>query len=158
MNKQRLLWTLIAANILFAFASVGAEGFFGWTLPPELATYRHTRFAELPWSSVGSMFHFIVLAATTLVAFAAWIALASSWRYARGLYLVSMAMSVFLVLVSGPVVTTSISAVFGTLDGLVSGAIIGLVYFSELARQFDRAPAPSTAAHPSMRLPAEGSV
>ena len=145
MNKQRLLWTLIAADVLLAFASAGAEGFFGWTLPPELAAYRHTS-EEFPWASVGGMSHFIVLAGTTLCAFAAWIALASSWRYARGLYLVSMGMSVFLVLISGPVVTTSIGAMFSTLNGVVSGAIIGLVYFSDLARRFERAPVPATAA------------
>ena len=33
MNKSRLLWILVAANVLFAFGSVGAEAFFGWTLP-----------------------------------------------------------------------------------------------------------------------------
>jgi len=82
-----------------------------------------------------------VLAALTLCAFAAWIGLLSSWRFARRLYLACMAMSVFLALISGPVVVTSIGAAFRLMDGLVSGAVLGLVYFSDLARRFETAPA-----------------
>ena len=146
MNHQRLLWILVAVNILLAFASVGAEGFFGWTLPATLAAYDHARFTEFPMSSPGGTFRFVVLAALTLCAFAAWIGLLSSWRLARRLYLLCMAMSVFLVLISGPVVTTSIGAAFRMLDGLVSGAVLGLVYFSDLARRFERGSAERTAA------------
>lgn len=153
MNKQRLLWTLIAADVLLAFASVGVEGFFGWTLPPELAAYRHSS-SELPWSSVGGLFQFVVLAGTTLCAFAAWVALASSWRYARGLYLASIAMSTFFLLISGPLVTTPIGAVLRTLNGVASGAILGLVYFSDLARRFERAPVAGNVAHASRHLTA----
>lgn len=146
MKHQRLLWILVAANILLAFASAGAEGFFGWTLPPTLAAYGHARFAEFPWSNPSSTFHFVVLAVLTLCAFAAWIGLLISWRFARRLYLVSMAMSVFLVLISGPVVMTSIGAAFQMMDGLVSGAVLGLVYFSDLARRFEGGPAERKAA------------
>lgn len=146
MNHQRLLWILVATNVLLAFASVGAEGFFGWTLPSTLAAYRHARFAELPFSDPSGMFHFVVLAALTLCAFAAWTGLLSSWRFARRLYLVCSAMSVFLVLISGPVVMTSIGAAFRMANGLVSGALLGLVYFSDLARRFEGGPAERAAA------------
>lgn len=156
MNRQRLLWTLVVANILLAFASVGAEGFFGWTLPPELAAFNHARFTESPLSGLGSAFHFVVLAVLTLCAFTAWIGLLSSWRFARRLYLFCMALSVFLVLISGPTATTSIGAAFRMLDGLVSGALLGLVYFSDLARKFEYRPAGHTeeAGMPLRRGPA----
>jgi hypothetical protein len=146
MNHQRLLWILVAANILLSFASAGAEGFFGWTLPSTLAAYSHARFAQLPWSSPSNTFHFVVLAVLTLCSFAAWIGLLSSWRFARRLYLLCMAMSVFLTLISGPVVMTSIGAAFQMMDGVVSGAVLGLVYFSDLKRRFEGGPAERTAA------------
>ncbi len=137
MNHQRLLWILVTVNIFLAFASVGAEGFFGWTLPPTLAAYSQTRFAEFPWSSPVSALRYVVLVVLTLSSLAAWTGLLASWRFARRLYLVCAAMSVFLALISGPVVTTSIGAAFRMADGLVSGAVLGLVYFTDLARRFE---------------------
>ncbi len=145
MNRQRQLWILVAANILLAFASAGAEGFFGWTLPPELAAYRHPVFQEFGGMSLGSVLHFVLLAVLTLSAFAAWIGLLASWRHARRLYLACMVMSVVLDLTSGPVVLTSVGAAFRMLDGVVSGVVLGLVYFTDLARRFERAPAARTA-------------
>ena len=146
MNRQRLLWILVAANILVAFSSVSVEGFFGWTMPAALEAYRHARFVESPFSSPGDAFRFAMLATTTLCAFASWIGLLCSWKFARRLYLVSMAMSVFLLLISGPLVVTPIGAALRMVDGLLSGAVLGLIYFSDLARQFERGPAVRTAA------------
>jgi hypothetical protein len=137
MDRQRLLWILVVANILLAFASVGAEGFFGWTLPPALAAYDHARFVRSPLSNPGITFQCVVLAALTLCAFAAWIGLLNFWRLGRRLYLVCMALSVFLALISGPMVVTSVGAAFRLMDGLVSGAVLALVYFSDLARRFE---------------------
>ena len=144
MNKSRLLMILVVADIAFAFASAGAEGFFGWTLPPALADYARLRFSRFP--GPGEVLHLGLLATTVLTAFAAWIGLLSSWRYARGLYLFSCATWLLEILVSGPSVRTSVGATFGALNGLVGGAIIGLVYFSDLARRFERAPAEQAAA------------
>lgn len=146
MDRQRLLSILVAANVLLAFGSVGAEGFFGWTLPPALAAYDHARFVEPPWANPGAAFHFVLLATLTLCAFAAWIGLVMSWRFARRLYLMCMAMSVFLALISGPVVVTSIGAAFRLMDGLVSGAVLALIYFSDLAHRFEDDPVERTAA------------
>jgi hypothetical protein len=36
-------------------------------------------------------------------------------------------------------VTTSVGAMFRVMNGLVGGVILGLVYFSDLARRFERA-------------------
>ena len=132
MDKSRLLWILVAADVLLAFGSVGAEAFFGWTLPPALSEFKRAEGR----GTVG----LILLAITTVSAFAAWIGLASFWRSARGLYLFACACFLTELLFSGPRVMPSVAAVFSTLNGLISGAIIGLVYFSDLRRRFERAP------------------
>ena len=137
MNKSRLLLTLVAANVLFAFASVGAEGFFGWTLPPALAQYEHARFSM---SNPADLLRIPLLAVISLLAFASWIGLVSFWRHARGFYLLSWASWILFTLFAGAQVRTSVGSVFAELDALVAGAIIGLVYFSDLARRFERAP------------------
>ena len=140
MNKSRLLLTLVVANVLFAFASVGAEGFFGWTLPPALAEYERARFASFSIANPADVLRLFMIAVCSLLAFAAWIGLASFWRHGRRLYLVSWAVWLLYVLVSGDRVRTSVGSVFGTLDALVAGVIVGLVYFSDLARRFERTP------------------
>ena len=140
MNKSRLLGALVAANVLLAFASVGAEAFFGWTLPPSLAEYNHTRFTGFSISGAGDVIQLLLLATTVLCAFAAWIGLVSYWRFARRLYLVSWATWILLILLSGPSVKPSVAAMFGEMSAMVGGVILGLVYFSDLARRFERAP------------------
>ena len=131
---------LVAADVLLAFASVGAEAFFGWTLPPSLAEYTHTRFTGFTISSAGGVIQLFLLATTVLLAFGAWIGLVSYWRFARGLYLVSWATWILLILLSGPRVRTSVGTMFSEMNALVGGVILGLVYFSDLARRFERAP------------------
>jgi hypothetical protein len=138
MNKSRLLWVLVAANVLLAFASAGAEGFFGWTLPPPLAEYSRTRFSAFSIWHPGDLFHLALLATTVCFAFAAWIGLVTFWRYARRLYVVSCFFSMLLVLLSGPHVQTSVGAMFNEMSALVGGVIVGLIYFSDLARRFER--------------------
>src|SRR5689334_6295087 len=80
MNKRHLLWILVAVQVLLTFASVGAEGFFGWTLPPTLSEYSHSRFAASPLSSPASVFRLLVLLTTSCFAFAGWIGLVIFWR------------------------------------------------------------------------------
>lgn len=132
MDKSRLLWLLIAADILLAFGSAGAEAFFGWTLPSALSDHRDSQ-------GVGAL-RILLLGITTASAFTAWIGLACFWRMAREIYLFAAACGVALALFSGPQVSTSVAAAFTLLNGLASGAILGLVYFSDLARRFERNP------------------
>jgi len=141
MNKTHLLWILVAAQILLTFASVGAEGFFGWTLPPVLAEYSHSRFTTSPFSNPGSVLRLFLLVTTSLAAFAAWIGLVFVWRGARRLYIFSWVMGTLLTLSSGARVDTSMGAAFAELSALVGGVIFGLIYFSDLARRFERSPA-----------------
>jgi len=134
MNKKHVLWILIVANILLAFGSVGAEGLFGWTLPSDLAAYRHEG-----WGAAEA-FRLMLVSTTALVGLASWIALASFWRHARGLFVFSIALELFFRLVAGPLVTPSIGATFRMGDAIVTGMILGLVYFSDLARAFEKPP------------------
>ena len=136
MNKSHLLRMLVAADVLLAFASVGSEGFFGWTLPPPLAEYARLRFSRFP--GAGDVIHLLLLVTTVSFAFVSWIGLVSFWRFARRLYLVSCAIGLLLILLSGPSVQTSIGAMFSAMNALVGGAILGLIYFSDLARRFER--------------------
>jgi hypothetical protein len=144
MNKSHLLRILVAANVLLAFASVGAEAFFGWTLPPELAQYERARLA-IDFSNPIYVLRVLMIAVTSLLAFAAWIGLASFWRHARGLYLVSWATWIFFVLFAGARVRTSVGSAFGVMEALVAGVIVGLVYFSDLAGRFEGTPAAGVA-------------
>jgi hypothetical protein len=144
MNKSHLLRILVAVHVLLTFASVGAEGFFGWTLPPVLADYSHSQFAGSPFSSPGGVLRLALLWTTSCLAFAAWISLVVFWRGARRLYVVSYALGLLLTLFSGAQVDTSVGAMFRELSAVVGGVIFGLVYFSDLARRFERAPAERT--------------
>jgi hypothetical protein len=145
MNKTQLLRTLVVANVLLAFASVGGEAFFAWTLPPALADYTHARFSDFSVMSAGGGLQFLLLATGTLCAFGAWIGLLNYWRFSRRLLLISLAITLLHVLLAGPSVRTSVSVMFSLMSSVVGGAILGLVYFSELARRFEIAPVESTA-------------
>jgi purine-cytosine permease-like protein len=68
----------------------------------------------------------------------AWVGLLNLWRFARRLYLVGWAMWIPLLLLSGPSVMTSLGAMLSTVEAVVGGAIVGLVYFSDLSRHFER--------------------
>jgi hypothetical protein len=143
MKKHRLLLILVAADVLLAFASVGAEAFFGWTLPPSLAEYTQLRFSRLP--GAGDVIPLLLLIITVSTALLGWIGLVNYWRVARRLYLISLASWILETLISGPSVKTSVGAMFAEMNGLVAGAIIGLVYFSDLARRFEKTPIENTA-------------
>ncbi len=136
MNKNHLLWALVAADVLLSFATIGAEMFFGWTFPPPLAEFVRQRFSQLP--GPGNAIQLVVLAACVVCAFGAWIGLVSYWRSARRLYLVSFALWLFLILISGPSVMNPVAATIRVMNAMVGGVIIGLVYFSELSHRFER--------------------
>ncbi len=145
MNNARLLQVMVVADIMLSFASVGAEGFFGWTLPPELRAFTHHRFGHL--AGPGNALRVMLLLITASAAFVSWIGLLGFWRHARGVYVFALAAGLLLTLYSGPSVRPSISMVFLELNALVGGVILGLIYFTDLARRFER-PSPRTAAPP----------
>jgi hypothetical protein len=73
----------------------------------------------------------------------AWVGLVSRWWVARRLYVMGWASWLALVLFSGPSVLNPVGAFITTLEALVAGSIFGLIYFSDLARHFERKPVPA---------------
>ena len=143
MNKGRLLWMLVLIDVLLAFSSIGAEMFFGWTLPPSLAEYARQPVSRFP--GPGAAFQLFLLGTSVACTFVAWIGLVNYWRFARRLYLAAWAYWLLLKLFSGPAVMTAPAAMVAELSGLVGGAILGLVYFSDLAHRFEPGPTERTA-------------
>jgi len=148
MNKSNLLRALVVANVLAVFASVGSEAFFAWTLPPDLAAHAHARVSGFTLASFGHAIQLLLLLVTSLVAFASWTALLTFWRHARGLFVFSLALDLLLALISGPRVETAPSLMFRMLSGVLAGVILGLVYFSDLARRFEGQRASQTSTAP----------
>jgi hypothetical protein len=138
MSRERALVVLVAADVFLAFAGIGVDAFFGWTLPGALRDYvRGSGSFNL------RQFGLLVLwGLTAACAITAWVGLVSRWWFARRLYVIACAASTVLLLFSGPSVSTPVGAMLDRLNWLVGGAILGLVYFSELSRSFERRPAP----------------
>jgi hypothetical protein len=135
MAKDRLLLVLVAADVLLAFSSIGAEMFFSWTLPGALQKYLESRAwtPSTPWEYALC----VLWAGSVGCTVAGWIGLINYWSFARRLYLVAWATWTLLILLSGPSVLTPVGAVVDTLGAVVAGAILGLVYFSDLSRRFE---------------------
>ena len=129
MNRERLLQLLVVLDVLFVFASMGAEIFFGWTLPAPLR--------EFTGSRTPGVLRLAILAVTSACALVAWVGLLNFRPFARRLYAVAWAGGTLLLLVSGPMVATPIGAAFTSLGALLGGLILGLVYFSDVARRFE---------------------
>ena len=140
MSRERALVVLVAADVFLSFAGIGVEAFFGWTLPGALRDY-------VRWSGTFGFRQFGMLFLWSLIAacaIAAWVGLVNRWWFARRLYVIACAASTVLHLFSGPSVATPVGAMLDRLNWLVGGAILGLVYFSDLSRSFERRPAPVT--------------
>jgi hypothetical protein len=145
MSRERALVWLVAADIFLAFSGIGVVMFFSWTLPAPLREYVH-------WSGDVTFHGFGLLslwAMTSVCAIAAWIGLLNYWWFARRLYVVSCAAWLTLMLFSGPSVATPLSHMLHTLNALVGGMILGLIYFSDLSRRFERSPATVTNGAPA---------
>jgi len=75
----------------------------------------------------------VAVVVTTILA---WIGLLNLARGARPLYLASWVGYLVLLLLRGPVVSAPAPFVFEMMTALVGGAILGMVYFSELGAKF----------------------
>jgi hypothetical protein len=135
MTDERLLRILVFTDVGLALAAIGAEA----SLPSFLldALRAHAINPAIPQTEPGvgvALWVFWALAAATTIV--AWIGLLFYWPVARPLYLAAWGLQIGRMLVSGPSVTTPLGGAFDTLDALVGGALIGLVYFSGLSRRF----------------------
>jgi hypothetical protein len=136
MNRDRVLVALVLADVILAFSVIGGELAFHWTLPASLRHYTLSRMFSTPslWN-VGLVALWGTSIGSTLLA---WVGLLNYWRYAREIYLAGWFTWTLLTVLSGPSVMTSVGAMASMLEAMVGGAILGLVYFSELAARFER--------------------
>ena len=139
MSRAKALMVLVIADVVLAFSVIGAELFFNWTLPGDLRAY-----TDSWWKARSNPLDLAVFAFWAMgvaLTLASWVALLNMWWFARRLYVVAWSVWMMLVLFSGPSVLNPVGAMFNTLETLVAGAILGLVYFSDLSRHFERSPA-----------------
>ncbi len=125
---QRVLRSLILAEIALIALSIPALIFQDRFLPPLLQEYQATdsEFGVFDWV-------WVVLGIPALIlSFVSWVALWRSWRIGRRLYTISWLLFIPAFAFSGPVVATSIVDSLDTLLSAVGGAILSLLYFSDL--------------------------
>jgi len=133
MSKERLLTVLVLADFVLGVSAIAVESAMQWTLPPLLRE-------AIPGSAVAGTVQtlatalWFVSAATFVLA---WIGLLSFWRWARGLYLLAWGLAILVGALDGPSVMTAPGGVLDVVGTLVSGSLIGLVYFSDLSRRFE---------------------
>ena len=60
------------------------------------------------------------------------------WSWRTSVSLSAWIAWIAYLVVSGPAVMTQVGGALDTAEAVVGGAILGLVYFSDLARMFDR--------------------
>jgi hypothetical protein len=65
------------------------------------------------------------------------------WRPARWLYLASIALAYAVAPLAPPVVQTSLASAVQSLGAVLSGVMVGLMYFSAVAEEFRRGPKPN---------------
>jgi hypothetical protein len=128
LPKDRFLFLLVLSDFVLAMMTIAAEFALHSTLPGPLR--------EAAGNIVWPLFPWWVLMVVLTVA--SWIGLISFWRYARALYLTAWAIWLFLIAASGPSVMTSMGAVLTTMEALVGGAILALVYFTELGNRYEQ--------------------
>lgn len=136
MNLRRALSALIVADVFCAFATMGAEMFFRWSLPGPLQPFAGSN----SWEGFGFFGSVRLLLWATAIGctLVAWVALPNLWWFGRRLYAIAWASWVLHRLVSGASVQTGPGATFTMVGSVVGGAILGLVYFSDLRRHFER--------------------
>jgi hypothetical protein len=66
----------------------------------------------------------------------AWVGLWFLWKWGRALFTGAWIFSIVLVGVGGPYVLSGVAEVLSDLTIAINGAILGLIYFSDLKRQF----------------------
>jgi hypothetical protein len=132
MKHERVLGILIlfefVLGVLATISYFSLEPFLPASLRDYLVTDRAAT-SQLYFTILWGMW--IAVVVTTVLA---WIGLLNLLRPARSLYLASWAGYFVLLLLSGP--GASLSFVLEMMTALVGGAILGMIYFSELAAKF----------------------
>lgn len=129
MRLERILGGLIFCDLVLGIATIVTETASVPFLPEPLRAY-------VAASGSGDLVLFALWVAVVVSTVLAWIGLLNLLRLARTVYLASWCAYVLYVILTGPTVMTPFGSVLDTAMALVGGAILGLVYFSELRLRF----------------------
>ena len=132
MRNDRVLLVLVLADIFLVILTLVAESAFFSTLPDSLRG--HASMPQLSLTEIALFPWWFAIVVATLVS---WFGLLNYWWPSRILYVGAWLAWLVLVALSGPSVMTAAGAAIETLEHLVGGAIIGVVYFSDLSKRFD---------------------
>ena len=136
MKHERTLGILILSDFVLTILGIVSEFTMGLFLPPSLRDYLATDdAATFRLSDALLTALWIVVAVATVLG---WIGMLNLVRPARSLYLGSWVGNFVLILLKGPVVSASAPIVIMIISALVGGAILWIVYFSELRTEFRR--------------------
>ena len=132
MRNDRALLILVLADIVLVILTVVTEVALNSTLPAPLRPY-----GGLGHPTLADLVRLPLWITIVVGTFVGWIGLLNYWWPSRGIYAGAWAAWLLLVAVSGPSVMTAAGAAVETLEHLVGGAIIALVYFSDLSKRFE---------------------
>jgi hypothetical protein len=136
MAPQKLLTPLVTLDFLLAVVTIATEAVLQKFLPAavrDAAVRGWLAPSETIVPGVALAFAWAVSAGLFVVA---WIGLLSFWRRAREVYLLAWGLTLVVLGLSGPRILSPVGAVLDSFGTLVSGALIGLVWFSELAPRY----------------------
>ena len=134
MNPVKLLQALVVTDIVLTVASVPVVLLTERYLPPALQAYLEAEGeAPLRPGEIALMILGSLLLAVLLIA---WVALLRGWRSGPPLYLAACAGGILLLLIAGPTVETAIGTAADSANSVISGLILGLVYFSSLRDRY----------------------
>lgn len=138
MELRRLLRTLILVEIGLLFLSIAigivAERF----LPEPLRAYLNQESDGLTGGQIVLLLVALPLLGALVVS---WIGLWRTWRAARLIYVITMIAALLLEALAGPWIYSGPGAALATLQSVISGMIVALVFLTPLAAAFGRPPA-----------------
>jgi hypothetical protein len=130
MNLVKVLRFLILADAVLVVATIVSDLATRGMLSPELLGALTEAEEALPLVlGLGSLLVLVLLVV-------AWIGLWIFWRPARTIYLAAWVLALLLTIFLGPYIETVITHAFESLNSGVGGAILALIYFSDVARRF----------------------
>lgn len=134
MRHERILGVLIVCDLVLGIATIVTERMSGAFLPGPLRLYLEA--AEAAPRGAGDAALFALWVAIIVSTILAWIGLLNLLRPARTAYLASWGAYLLYAILTGPTVMTAFGSALDTATTLVGGAILGLVYFSDLRLRF----------------------
>ncbi len=129
MRLERILGGLILFDLVLGIATIVTDKVSAPFLPEPLRAY-------VAASGSGDAALFALWAAILVAMVLGWIGLLNLLRPARTIYLASWCAYLLYVVLAGPTVMTPFGSVLDAAMTLVGGAILGLVYLSELRLRF----------------------